>query len=73
MTRCLWLLDPEGFPLERIDTLTGEHVPVLTGEMVPPGDNGRPVACSIPKVSGAVLGRRGLLGMRKDQEGTEPT
>jgi hypothetical protein len=31
MPRYLWHLDPYGWPLERIDTRTGEHVPVFTG------------------------------------------
>ncbi len=59
MTRCryLWHLDPDGWPLERIDTLTGEHVPVFTGgpqESLHTQDGGRPMACSFPKVSGVV-------------------
>ncbi len=31
MRRYLWHFDAEGWPLERIDTYTGEHVPVFTG------------------------------------------
>lgn len=30
MVRFLWHLDPNGWPLERIDTLSGEHVPVFS-------------------------------------------
>lgn len=55
MTRYLWHFGAAGWPLERIDTLTGEHVPVFTGgpqETLYPQDGGRPLACSIPKVSG---------------------
>ena len=38
MPRYLWHLDSDGWPLERIDTLTGEHVPVFTAspEDLPP-------------------------------------
>ena len=59
MTRYLWHFDAEGMPLESIDTLTSRHVPVFCGrreEMVPPGDDGRPLACSIPLVSGVAWG-----------------
>jgi hypothetical protein len=55
MARYLWHLVPGGWPLERIDTTTGEHVPVFTGgpeESLYPQDDERPIACSIPKVSG---------------------
>ena len=55
MTLYLWNFDAEGWPLERIDTFTGEHVPVFTGlhaELHHPKDGGRPLACSILKVSG---------------------
>lgn len=55
MPRYLWHLDPDGWPIERIDTLTGEHVPVFTGrpeEMRLPQDGGRPLACIFPRVSG---------------------
>lgn len=31
MPRYLWHFDAGCWPLERIDTLTGEHVPVFTG------------------------------------------
>jgi hypothetical protein len=31
MTRYLWHFNAYGWPLERIDTLTGEHVPVISG------------------------------------------
>lgn len=50
-----WRFDAHGWPLERIATLTGEHVPVFTGgllELADPGDGGRPLACSFSKVSG---------------------
>jgi hypothetical protein len=59
MTRFLWHFDANGWPLERIDTETGEHVPVFTGcpeESIHPQDGGRPIACSIPKVSGVAWG-----------------
>jgi hypothetical protein len=55
MTRYLWHLDPDGWPLERIDTLTGEHVPVLTGdpdEQEHQQGAGRPIACFFPRVAG---------------------
>ena len=55
MTRYLWHFDANGWPLERIDTLTGENVLVLTGgpeETLHPEEGGWPLACSIPKVSG---------------------
>jgi hypothetical protein len=32
MPRYLWYLDEDGWPLERIDTRTGEHVPLITGD-----------------------------------------
>jgi hypothetical protein len=51
----LWHLDPDGWPLERIDTLTGEHVPVFMDrpdEMLLPQDGGRPVSCTYPRVEG---------------------
>ena len=59
MARCryLWHLDPDGWPLERIDTSTGEHVPVFTGapdESLHPQDGGRPIACSYPRVAGVI-------------------
>jgi hypothetical protein len=57
MTRYLWHFDPDGWLLDRIDTLSGEHVPVFTGGQegtLHPQDGGRPIACSIPKVSGVV-------------------
>ena len=55
MNRYLWHFDLDGWPLERIDTLSGEHVPVFTGssdESFHRQDGGNPIACSIPKVSG---------------------
>ncbi|WP_094585110.1 hypothetical protein [Synechococcus sp. BO 8801] len=57
MPRYLWHLDADGWPLERINTLTGEHVPVFTGgpeESLHLQVGGRPMACSVPKVSGVV-------------------
>lgn len=56
MPRYLWHFDPDGWPLERIDTLTGQHVPVFTGrpeELAQAGDR-RPMACSYPRVAGVV-------------------
>ena len=61
MVRHIWHFGLDGWPLERIDTLTGEHVPVFTGEpevSLPPEYGGRPLACSMPKVSGVLLGWR---------------
>ena len=55
MTRYLWHFDADGWPLERIDIESGEHVPVFTGgadESLHPQEGGRSIACSIPKVSG---------------------
>ena len=57
MARCryLWHLDPEGWPLERIDTQTGEHRPVFTGapdESLDHQDGGRPIACIYPRTEG---------------------
>ncbi len=55
MPRYLWHLDPDGWPLERIDTLAGEHVPVFTGrveESLHPQYGGRPMACIFPRVIG---------------------
>jgi hypothetical protein len=69
MPRYLWHFDPDGWPVERIDTLTVEHVPVFTGgpqETLYPQEGGRPMACSFPKVSGVVLGL-GLLSPNKVQ------
>ncbi|MEA5391158.1 hypothetical protein VB738_07770 [Cyanobium gracile UHCC 0139] len=48
MSRFLWHLDPDGWPLERIDTHTGEHVPVLNG----PEELAQ--ACCYPRVAGVV-------------------
>ena len=65
MTRCFWYLDIDGFPLERIDALTGEHVPVLCGrpeELASPGDSSRTVACSFPAVLGMEWVWRGCVG-----------
>jgi hypothetical protein len=62
MPRFLWHFDADGWPLERIDTETGEHVPVFTGgpeESLSPEEGGRTLACSIPKVSGVEWGWRG--------------
>ena len=55
MPRYLWCLDPVGWPLERIDTLTGEHVPVLLGgadESLHTQGASRPIACRLPRVEG---------------------
>ena len=55
MAPLLWRFNAEGWPLERIDTLTGEHHPVFTNaaeESLPPEDGGRALACPIAKVSG---------------------
>ncbi len=55
MTRYLWHLDADGWPIERIDTLTGDHVPVFTGgpqEALYPQDGGRLMACIFPRASG---------------------
>lgn len=56
-TRYLWHLDANGWPLERIDTLTGEHVPVFTGgtEELAQAGAGRPMACCYPRTEGMVL------------------
>jgi hypothetical protein len=48
-TRYLWHLDADGWPLERIDTLTGEHVPVFNGgpeELAQPA-GGRPLSSAL--------------------------
>ncbi len=55
MPRYLWRLDANGWPFERIDTLTGEHVPVITGdpdESFHTQDGGRPIACCYPRKEG---------------------
>lgn len=57
MSRYLWHFTPDGWPLERIDTLTGEHVPVFTGgldESLDSQDGGRSLACCYPRVAGVV-------------------
>lgn len=57
MPRYLWHLDADGWPLQRIDTHTGEHVPVVIG---PPDESdhrqngGCPIACDYPKLEGFV-------------------
>ena len=59
MPRYLWHLDPDGWPIESIDTLTGEHVPVFTGqpgERLLPQDGGRPVACCFLQAKGMPIG-----------------
>lgn len=61
MPRYLWHLDADGWPLEPIDTVTGQHIPVFTGgphDSLHPQDGRRPIACSIPKVSWVVWGWR---------------
>ena len=56
-SRFLWHLDADGWPSERIDTSTGEHVPVVIG---PPDesdnrqDGGRPIACCYPRTEGVI-------------------
>ena len=68
MARYLWHLDPDSWPLERIDTFTGEHVPVFAGgpkESLHPQDGERAMACHYPRVirvpsasnSGSLSGR----------------
>jgi hypothetical protein len=58
MTRYLWHFDPDGWPLERIDTNMGEHVPVV---IAPPDesdhskDRDHPIACRYPKAFGEML------------------
>jgi hypothetical protein len=47
MPRFTWHFDADGWPLERIETFTGEHVPVLTGvteELLLPQDGWRPTS-----------------------------
>lgn len=66
MPRYLWHFDADGWPLDRFDTMSVHHVPVFTGrpeESLHPEEGGRPIGCSIPKVSGVVwsLGRDGQL------------
>lgn len=49
-----WHFDAHGWPLERIDTRTGEHVPLFTGgpqDTLYPQDGGRSMACISPKAS----------------------
>jgi hypothetical protein len=44
----LWYLDPDGWPTERIDTLTGQHVPFFAGrreDWLCPQGGRRPIAC----------------------------
>ena len=53
--RYLWHLDPGAWPSERINTRTGEHVPVVTGalgESLHPQVGGHLMAFSIPKAPG---------------------
>lgn len=55
MTCYHWHFDPDGWPHELIDSLTGRHVPVFTGqseEMLPPQDGERPLVCIFPRTSG---------------------
>ena len=77
MTQYLWHLNADGWPLERIDTLTGEHVPIVTGgpdKSILTQDCGRPIGCSIPKASGVewvCSGQRDTsrnLGLNDDSE-----
>jgi hypothetical protein len=56
MPRYLWNIDADGCPVERIDTLSVQHVPVFTGqpeEVLSPQDGGRPLAYIFPRVTGA--------------------
>ena len=61
MAPYLWHFDPDGLPLRRLDTLTGQQVPAVASgrreELASPGYGGRPMACSIPLVSGCTLSR----------------
>ena len=62
MPRFLWQFDASGWPLERINTETGQHVPVFTGEpevLLDPQDGGCPIACCYPRVVGVVWGLGG--------------
>ncbi len=55
MPRILWHFNAEGLPLERIDSLTSEHIPVFTGgpeELLHPEQGVRSIACFIPEVAG---------------------
>lgn len=55
MARYLWHFDADGWPLERIDTHTGEHVPVLLGgpdESLHTQGASCPFACRLPRVEG---------------------
>lgn len=56
MPSYLWHLDPDGYPLERVDTHSGEHAPVFTGgpEELDQAGGGRPMACCYPRVAGVV-------------------
>jgi hypothetical protein len=54
MLHFLWYFDADGWPLERIDTETGQHLPVFTGgpeELLDPQDGERPMACCYPRVA----------------------
>ncbi len=61
MPRFTWHLGADGWPSERIDTRTGEHVPVFTGgpEELAQAGGGRPMACIYPRVAGVVWGLGG--------------
>ncbi len=63
MHRYIWLLDTDGWPIERIDTLTGQHVPVVIGqpEEGPITRESRPIACRFPQVSAMVIGACAVL------------
>ncbi len=65
MARIPWQFEAYGWPLERIDTLTSDHVPVFMDEpeeSPSPEEGGRPFACSIPMVSGVEWVWRGCVG-----------
>ncbi|WP_216913906.1 hypothetical protein [Synechococcus sp. CCAP 1479/13] len=63
MDRFLWHIDPDGWPLECIDTHTGQHVPVVTGrpEELAQAGGSHPIACLYPRVAGVVWGLGGGL------------
>lgn len=81
MPRFLWHFDADGCPLECIVRQTGQHVPVFIcgpDEWSGHQDGERPIACSIPKVSGvegALVVNETLIGIRcssSDQSGESP-
>ncbi len=56
MPRYHWHFDAGGLPIERIDTLTGEHVPVFTGQPGQHQGSERPLACCFPQVKCMTIG-----------------